>query len=136
MIYFPASTAHHDVFADTRTYSSRRSENCASGPRRRSPGAHSQAIIEVCHRSPLRDNGLRHCWNSHWYGEPFSRTISTDRLRAEMYSPVIGQSPLIDSLFLGLRKKVAAEIRFQKELVKTKGALNMILSFATSSVAV
>ncbi|RDB22693.1 U3 small nucleolar RNA-associated protein 15 [Hypsizygus marmoreus] len=46
----------------------------------------------------------------------------------EMYSPVLGQSPLIDTLFLRLRKKVAAEIHFQKELVKTRGALNMLLS--------
>ncbi|KII95153.1 hypothetical protein PLICRDRAFT_96605 [Plicaturopsis crispa FD-325 SS-3] len=48
----------------------------------------------------------------------------------EMYSPVLGQSPLIDALFLRLRKKVAAEIRFQKELVKAKGALDMVFSSA------
>ncbi|KAH7926759.1 Trp-Asp repeat-containing protein [Leucogyrophana mollusca] len=48
----------------------------------------------------------------------------------EMYTPVLGQSPLIDSLFIRLRKKVLAEIRFQKELIKTKGALNMIFSSA------
>ncbi|KAF5387928.1 hypothetical protein D9615_000452 [Tricholomella constricta] len=50
----------------------------------------------------------------------------------DMYTPILGQSPLIDSLFLRLRKKIAAEIRFQKDLVKTKGALNMVLSSATS----
>ncbi|KAG5649020.1 hypothetical protein DXG03_000369 [Asterophora parasitica] len=50
----------------------------------------------------------------------------------DMYTPILGQSPLIDSLFLRLRKKVAAEIRFQKELAKTKGALSMILSSAIS----
>jgi U3 small nucleolar RNA-associated protein 15 len=49
-----------------------------------------------------------------------------------MYSAVIGQSPLIDSLFLRLRKKVLAEIRFQKELIKAKGALEMV--FASSSL--
>lgn len=51
----------------------------------------------------------------------------------DMYSPILGQSPVIDSLFLRLRKKVAAEIRYQRELVKTKGALNMI--FASSNFA-
>ncbi|KAH9943446.1 WD40 repeat-like protein [Epithele typhae] len=51
----------------------------------------------------------------------------------EMYSPVLGQSPLIDTLFVRLRKKVAAEIRFQKELVKAKGALDMILASAALS---
>jgi len=50
----------------------------------------------------------------------------------QMYAPVLGQSPLIDTLFLRLRKKVSAEIRFQKELLKTKGALDMILSTAAS----
>ncbi|GLB33858.1 putative WD40 repeat-like protein [Lyophyllum shimeji] len=46
----------------------------------------------------------------------------------DMYSPILGQSPLIDSLFLRLRKKVATEIQFQKDLVKTKAALNMVFS--------
>ena len=47
-----------------------------------------------------------------------------------MYAPVLGQSPVIDTLFQRLRKKVVAEIRFQKVLAKTKGALDMILSSA------
>lgn len=50
-----------------------------------------------------------------------------------MYSAVLGQSPLIDSLFLRLRKKVTAEIRFQKELVKARGVLEMV--FASSALA-
>lgn len=49
----------------------------------------------------------------------------------DMYAPVLGQSPLIDTLFLRLRKKVLAEIRFQKELMKTKGILEMVFSSAT-----
>ncbi|EPQ59415.1 WD40 repeat-like protein, partial [Gloeophyllum trabeum ATCC 11539] len=48
----------------------------------------------------------------------------------EMYGAVLGQSPLIDSLFLRLRKKVAQELQFQKELLKTKGALDMVLGSA------
>jgi U3 small nucleolar RNA-associated protein 15 len=51
----------------------------------------------------------------------------------EMYTPVLGQSPLIDALFLRLRKKVAAELRFQKELAKTRGALDLV--FASSALA-
>ncbi|KAM6495843.1 WD40-repeat-containing domain protein [Amanita muscaria] len=46
----------------------------------------------------------------------------------DMYGPVLGQSPLIDSLVLRLRKKIVAELRFQQELVKAKGALNMVLA--------
>lgn len=48
-----------------------------------------------------------------------------------MYKPVLGQSPLIDTLFAHLQKKVAMELRFQKELVKTKAALDMILTSAS-----
>lgn len=49
-------------------------------------------------------------------------------LNTEMYTPVLGQSPLIDTLFFRLRKKVAAELKFQQELVKARGALDMLLS--------
>lgn len=45
-----------------------------------------------------------------------------------MYGTLIGQSPLMDTLMLRLRKKVIAEIKFQKEVLKTRGALDMILS--------
>jgi len=50
----------------------------------------------------------------------------------DMYAPVIGQAPLIDGLFLRLQKKITAELRFQEEIVKTKGALTMILSSTIS----
>ena len=52
---------------------------------------------------------------------------------SDMYRPVIGQAPLVDGLFLRLRKKVAAEIRFQEEIMKIKGALTMILSSASAT---
>jgi len=45
-----------------------------------------------------------------------------------MYRPVIGQAPLVDVLFLRLKKKLAMELRFQKELLKAKGTLSMILT--------
>ena len=54
---------------------------------------------------------------------------------AEMYTPVLGQSPPIDTLFVRLRKKVAAELHFQKELVKAKGALDMLLASAALSIS-
>ncbi|KAJ7591030.1 WD40 repeat-like protein [Mycena floridula] len=52
----------------------------------------------------------------------------------EMYTPILGQSPLIDSLFVRLRKKVLNEIRFQKALLKTKGALDMVLASSALSI--
>ncbi|KAH8118572.1 WD40 repeat-like protein [Phellopilus nigrolimitatus] len=51
----------------------------------------------------------------------------------DMYAPVLGQSPLIDALFVRLRKKVEEELRFQRELFKVKGALDMI--FASSALS-
>ncbi|KAI0068753.1 WD40 repeat-like protein [Artomyces pyxidatus] len=56
-------------------------------------------------------------------------------LIVDMYAPVLGQSPLVDSLFLRLRKKVDAELRFQRELVKAKGALEMIIASAALSAS-
>lgn len=56
-------------------------------------------------------------------------------LLIELYSPVFGQSPLVDSLLLRLRKKVLAEIRLQKELTKTKGTLEMVFSCVALATA-
>ncbi|KAF9075755.1 WD40 repeat-like protein [Rhodocollybia butyracea] len=53
----------------------------------------------------------------------------------QMYTPILGQSPLIDTLFLRLRKKVLAELRFQKEVRRTKGALDMIFSAVAATTA-
>jgi len=60
-------------------------------------------------------------------------TCSVAGVVIEMYAPVLGQSPLIDALFLRLRKKVEAELRFQKELTKVRGALDMV--FAVSALS-
>ena len=49
--------------------------------------------------------------------------------------PVLGQSPLIDALFHQLRKKVEAELRFQKELARIRGALDMVFSSAALGAA-
>lgn len=51
----------------------------------------------------------------------------------DMYAPVLGQSPLIDALFVRLRKKVEEELRFQVELVKVKGSLDMLFSSSSLS---
>jgi U3 small nucleolar RNA-associated protein 15 len=46
----------------------------------------------------------------------------------DLYTPVLGQSSLIDDLFNKLRQKVAVETRLQDELVQVKGALEMVLA--------
>ena len=54
---------------------------------------------------------------------PLKRRILTD-----MYTPVLGQSPLVDSWFIRLRKKISLEIKFQQELMKTEGMLDMLFT--------
>jgi len=49
-----------------------------------------------------------------------------------MYASVIGQAPVINFLFLKLQKRLTAELRFQEEVMKIKGALTMILASSTS----
>jgi U3 small nucleolar RNA-associated protein 15 len=50
------------------------------------------------------------------------------RYSSDMYASALGQSPLIDALFLRLRRKVDRELRFQRELVSIRGALDMLLA--------
>lgn len=47
-----------------------------------------------------------------------------------MYTSVLGRSPLIDTLFLRLRRKLDQELKFQRELHLLGGALDMILASA------
>lgn len=49
----------------------------------------------------------------------------------DMYNAVLGQSPIIDALFIRLRRKVQAELRLQKELVKVQGSLDMLFASVT-----
>lgn len=49
----------------------------------------------------------------------------------DMYASAIGQSPLIDGLFVRLRKKVKQEMLLQRELASLRGALDMILTAST-----
>jgi U3 small nucleolar RNA-associated protein 15 len=49
----------------------------------------------------------------------------------DMYASILGQSPLIDRLFEQLRKKVNQELRFQQEVLRMKGALDMVLASAS-----
>ncbi|GAA6059631.1 hypothetical protein JCM10212_004134 [Sporobolomyces blumeae] len=58
----------------------------------------------------------------------------------EIYTPALGLSPLIDSLFTRLRRKVDDELEFQRELTQVRGALDMIFAVSqqprASAVAV
>ncbi|GAA5984109.1 hypothetical protein JCM11641_000316 [Rhodosporidiobolus odoratus] len=46
----------------------------------------------------------------------------------EIYTPTLGLSPLIDTLFTRLRRKVDDELEFQRDLVQVQGALDMVFA--------
>ncbi|KAB5595328.1 U3 small nucleolar RNA-associated protein [Ceratobasidium theobromae] len=52
----------------------------------------------------------------------------------DMYTSVLGRSPLIDTLFLRLRRKLEQELKFQRELHLLGGALDMVLASAALSI--
>jgi hypothetical protein len=78
---------------------------------------------------------MRRCGANHRYVIVHGPQLqpSLYMLSTEMYAPVLGQSPTIDSLFLRLRRKLVSELRLQNDLVKTKGALDMLFAFAALS---
>ncbi|GJN87988.1 hypothetical protein Rhopal_000943-T1 [Rhodotorula paludigena] len=49
----------------------------------------------------------------------------------DIYTPTLGLSPLIDTLFARLRRKLDDELDFQRELTQVQGALDMV--FASSA---
>jgi len=49
-------------------------------------------------------------------------------LTEDLYTPVLGQSPLIDELLGRIQTRVERELGFQKELMKLRGALDMTLA--------
>lgn len=51
----------------------------------------------------------------------------------DMYTPVLGQSPLIDELFVRLRTKVKQELAFQKQLQAVIGSMEMLFAKSTST---
>ncbi|KAF9412595.1 snoRNA-binding rRNA-processing protein [Podila epigama] len=66
---------------------------------------------------------------------PRYTTILTDvtLVMIEMYTPVLGQSPLIDELFLRLRTKVKMELEFQKQLLSVIGSMEMLFAKSKST---
>jgi len=50
-----------------------------------------------------------------------------------MYIHVIGQSVIVDELFSKIQTKVRSELKFERKIYQTMGALDMIFSSATSA---
>jgi U3 small nucleolar RNA-associated protein 15 len=42
-----------------------------------------------------------------------------------LYTPVLGQSPLLDEMMEKLQSRIDRELRFQQDLMKLRGALYM-----------
>lgn len=56
------------------------------------------------------------------------RTPHPSLTHADMYTPILGQAPLIDPIVAKLQKKIEAELKFQQELIKLGGAMEMTLA--------
>ncbi|KAK4049766.1 U3 small nucleolar RNA-associated protein 15 [Microbotryomycetes sp. JL221] len=54
----------------------------------------------------------------------------------EIYTPVLGLSPLIDGLLTRLRRRVDEELAFHKELIAVRGALDMVFACSQHSLTV
>jgi len=50
-----------------------------------------------------------------------------------MYIHVIGQSVIVDEFFSKIQTKVRSELKFERKIYQTMGALDMIFSSATSA---
>jgi U3 small nucleolar RNA-associated protein 15 len=55
-------------------------------------------------------------------------SLLTDHLWIDLYTPTLGQSPMIDDLFGKLRRRIDDELKFENELLLLKGALDMVLA--------
>ncbi|GAA5841471.1 hypothetical protein JCM9279_000664 [Rhodotorula babjevae] len=61
---------------------------------------------------------------------PRYSTLAADiaSVLVDIYTPTLGLSPLIDTLFSRLRRKLDEELDFQRELTQVQGALDMVFS--------
>jgi U3 small nucleolar RNA-associated protein 15 len=48
----------------------------------------------------------------------------------DIYTPVLGRSPLIDEMLGRIQRRIERELGFQKELMRLRGALDMTLAQA------
>lgn len=54
----------------------------------------------------------------------------------DIYTPILGQSPVIDEMLGRIQTRVERELGFQKELMKLRGALDMTLAQVSIRVLV
>ncbi|KAF9903291.1 snoRNA-binding rRNA-processing protein [Lobosporangium transversale] len=59
--------------------------------------------------------------------------VDVTTIMIDMYTAVLGQSPLIDELFMRLRAKVKMEIEFQKQLLSVLGSMEMLFAKSTTT---
>ncbi|KAG0303027.1 snoRNA-binding rRNA-processing protein [Dissophora globulifera] len=62
-----------------------------------------------------------------------SLLVDVTMVMIDMYTAVLGQSPLIDELFVKLRARVKMELAFQKQLMSVVGSMEMLFAKSTST---
>lgn len=53
-------------------------------------------------------------------------TIANTRI--DLYTPVLGQSPVIDEMLGKMQNRIERELGFERDLMKLRGALDMTLA--------
>jgi U3 small nucleolar RNA-associated protein 15 len=48
--------------------------------------------------------------------------------RIDLYTPVLGQSPVIDEMLGKMQNRIERELGFERDLMKLRGALDMTLA--------
>ena len=74
--------------------------------------------------APVLEFLMRHIVNPHY--APLLVDVANHLL--DMYTAVLGQSEVIDELFVKLQVKVNSELKLQRELTTVSGMLEMILA--------
>lgn len=59
-----------------------------------------------------------------------SATPGLQLTRADLYTPLLGQSPGLDDLLGKIQTRIERELGFERELIKLRGALDMTLAQA------
>lgn len=54
-------------------------------------------------------------------------------MHSDLYTPILGQSPILDELVGRIHTRIERELAFERELMKLKGGLEMTLAQAAMS---
>jgi len=82
--------------------------------------------------APLLEFLMKNITNPHYS----KLLVEVTNQTLDMYTPILGQSEVIDELFVKLRGKVSSEVNLQKELQSLTGMISLIMGSITDSTGI